>query len=292
MAKKEYIKNELRRAARPRSESLRSSGAIVRQGQSGPSTDAEARAMIEAHAAAADLHVSAGQKSLWDLVASLFDIDENGDVFVKDGRGFYSESFISAKGSDPEAGSGGGSGIYEDDLWAILQGGGNEKIAANHIPSLSALSGKLANAQLAYDSISVAGVSVSLGEAVSTTQIAQALTGAGYKLTDTTYTLSSFGVNATAAELNKLDGLATTAAELGYLHGVKSPVQQQLDSKADKNALPSASDILTKLKGVDGDGSGLDADMLDGLQANRFVRAVNGGYVYATGEKPCIPEKK
>ena len=287
MAKKEYIKNELRRAARPRSESLRSSGAIVRQGQSGPSTDAEARAMIEAHAAAADLHVSAGQKSLWDLVVSLFGIDENGDVFVKDGRGFYSESFISAKGCDPEAGSGGG-GIYEDDLWAILQGGGNEKIAANHIPSLSALSGKLANAQLAYDSISVAGVSVSLGEAVSTTQIAQALTGAGYKLTDTTYTLSSFGVNATAAELNKLDGLATTAAELGYLHGVKSPVQQQLDSKADKNALPSASDILTKLKGVDGDGSGLDADMLDGLQANRFVRAVNGGYVYATGEKPCI----
>ena len=111
MAKKEYIKNELRRAARPRSESLRSSGAIVRQGQSGPSTDAEARAMIEAHAAAADLHVSAGQKSLWDLVASLFGIDENGDVYVKDGKGFYGLSFVSSRGSDPEAGSGGGGGV-------------------------------------------------------------------------------------------------------------------------------------------------------------------------------------
>lgn len=50
--------------------------------------------------------------------------------------------------------------------------------------------------------------------------------------TNTTYTLSSFGITATAAELNKLDGLATTKTELGYLDGVTSNVQTQLNGKA------------------------------------------------------------
>lgn len=49
--------------------------------------------------------------------------------------------------------------------------------------------------------------------------------------TNTTYTLSSFGITATAAELNKLDGLATTKTELGYLDGVTSNVQTQLNNK-------------------------------------------------------------
>ena len=96
---------------------------------------------------------------------------------------------------------------------------------------------------------------------MTTAQIASALTGSDYKLTDndttytltksgstitltgsdgsktsvtdsnTTYTLGSFGITATAAEINKLDGLATTAAELGYVHGVTSSIQTQLDGK-------------------------------------------------------------
>lgn len=49
--------------------------------------------------------------------------------------------------------------------------------------------------------------------------------------TNTTYSLSSLGVTATAAELNKLDGLATTKTELGYLDGVTSNVQTQLNNK-------------------------------------------------------------
>lgn len=49
---------------------------------------------------------------------------------------------------------------------------------------------------------------------------------------NTTYTLSSFGITATAAEINKLDGLATTKTELGYLDGVTSNVQTQLNGKA------------------------------------------------------------
>lgn len=50
--------------------------------------------------------------------------------------------------------------------------------------------------------------------------------------TNTTYTLSSFGITATAAELNKLDGCTATVTELNYLDGVTSKIQTQLNGKA------------------------------------------------------------
>ena len=53
-----------------------------------------------------------------------------------------------------------------------------------------------------------------------------------YKDTNTTYTLSSFGVTATASELNKLDGCTATVGELNYVHGVTSAIQTQLNGKA------------------------------------------------------------
>lgn len=53
--------------------------------------------------------------------------------------------------------------------------------------------------------------------------------------TNTTYTLSSFGITATAAEINKLDGLTATTAELNYVDGVTSNIQTQLNSKAATN---------------------------------------------------------
>lgn len=52
------------------------------------------------------------------------------------------------------------------------------------------------------------------------------------KDTNTTYSLSSFGITATAAELNKLDGCTATTAELNYVDGVTSNIQTQLDGKA------------------------------------------------------------
>lgn len=241
---------------------------------------------------------TSSQIALWDKICALFDVDSSGDVFVKGNRGLYSNSFISANGADAEAGGGSGGGINEDDLWTILRGNDStEKISASHIPALSSLSGQLANAQLQNNSITIAGVGVALGGSLSTTQIASALSAAGYKLTDTiytlpkatasalggvkvaavrstaitttqggttsgryygieldsngkafvnvpwvntTYSLSSFGITATAAELNKLDGLATTAKELSYVHGVTSSIQDQLDAKA--NAL----DIISR----------------------------------------------
>ena len=45
-------------------------------------------------------------------------------------------------------------------------------------------------------------------------------------------TLSSFGITATAAELNKLDGVTATTAELNYVDGVTSNIQEQLNGKA------------------------------------------------------------
>ena len=50
--------------------------------------------------------------------------------------------------------------------------------------------------------------------------------------TNTTYTLSSFGITATAAELNHLDGITATVKELNYTDGVTSNIQTQLNAKA------------------------------------------------------------
>ena len=52
---------------------------------------------------------------------------------------------------------------------------------------------------------------------------------------NTTYSLSSFGITATAAELNKLDGCTATVTELNYVDGVTSNIQTQLNGKAASN---------------------------------------------------------
>ena len=57
-----------------------------------------------------------------------------------------------------------------------------------------------------------------------------------YKDTNNTYSLSSFGITATAAELNKLDGITATTAELNYTDGVTSNIQTQLNAKQAKHS--------------------------------------------------------
>lgn len=52
---------------------------------------------------------------------------------------------------------------------------------------------------------------------------------------NTTYTLSSFGITATASELNKMDGITATTTELNYCDGVTSNIQTQLNNKANTN---------------------------------------------------------
>jgi tellurite resistance protein len=63
---------------------------------------------------------------------------------------------------------------------------------------------------------------------------------------------------------------AVTATELGYLDGVSSAIQTQLDAKLASTSY-TASDVLTKLLTVDGTGSSLDADQLDGQHGNYYA---------------------
>ena len=89
-------------------------------------SDVASAKVLSDHISDAAIHVTASEREAWNLVASLFGVDENGDVKVKGGRGLWSESFMSSRGSDPEAGTSGGGGLDEDALWDILTspGGG------------------------------------------------------------------------------------------------------------------------------------------------------------------------
>jgi len=59
-----------------------------------------------------------------------------------------------------------------------------------------------------------------------------------------TLTNGATDITASAAELNKLDGLATTKIELGYVNGVTSAIQDQIDAKQ------AADDALTSIAGL------------------------------------------
>ena len=70
--------------------------------------------------------------------------------------------------------------------------------------------------------------------------------------TNTTYTLSSFGITATAAELNKLDGVTATATELNYVDGVTSNIQTQLNGKLSTSGTASAATKLATARSING----------------------------------------
>ena len=70
--------------------------------------------------------------------------------------------------------------------------------------------------------------------------------------TNTTYTLGSFGITATADEINKLDGLAVTKTELGYLDGVTSNIQSQLNGKLGSSATAAKANALATARNING----------------------------------------
>jgi len=80
------------------------------------------------------------------------------------------------------------------------------------------------------------------------------------------------GVTANFAEINILDGATLTTTELNYVDGVTSAIQSQLDAKLASSSY-TAADVLTKIKTVDGAGSGLDADLLDGQSSAYYATA-------------------
>lgn len=112
--------------------------------------------------------------------------------------------------------------------------------------------------------------------------------------TNTTYTLSSFGITATAAELNKLDGCTATVTELNYVDGVTSNIQTQLNGKAPSSHthsyLPLSGGTLTGTltsRGITPSATntyniGSSSSKFANVYATTFVGALSGNATTAT----------
>ena len=90
--------------------------------------------------------------------------------------------------------------------------------------------------------------------------------------TNTTYTLSSFGITATAAELNKLDGVTTTATELNYVDGVTSNIQTQLNGKLSTSGTAAAATKLATARTISLSGDARGSASFNGT-ANATINA-------------------
>jgi hypothetical protein len=89
-----------------------------------------------------------------------------------------------------------------------------------------------------------------------------------------TYFSSIFAPLTHKHTVNNISDLAVTATELNYTDGVTSNIQTQLNSKLPATSYV-ASDVLTKLKTVDGTASGLDADLLDNQEGSYYLNFTN-----------------
>ena len=149
--------------------------------------------------------------------------------------------------------------------------------------------------------------STALGNRLRVDTAAQGLTG-----TQQANAITNLGITATKAELNYVDGvtsniqtqldgkqasgsyltgnqtitlsgdvsgsgttsIAVTIADDSHNHVISNVdgLQTALDAKLASSSY-TASDVLTKIKTVDGAGSGLDADLLDGISSGSFLRS-------------------
>lgn len=112
--------------------------------------------------------------------------------------------------------------------------------------------------------------------------------------TNTTYTLSSFGITATAAELNKLDGVTATSAEINYLDGVTSAIQTQLNGKAASShthsaATTSAAGFLPKLGGGTTNFLRADGTWAKPPDTNTTYSTMGGATSSAAGRSGLVP---
>jgi hypothetical protein len=93
------------------------------------------------------------------------------------------------------------------------------------------------------------------------------ITGAATTIDDTNLTASRALASDGSGKVAVSD---VTSTELSYLDGVTSAIQTQIDAKLASTSY-TASDVLTKLLTVDGTGSSLDADQLDGQHGNYYA---------------------
>ena len=102
----------------------------------------------------------------------------------------------------------------------------------------------------------------------------------------TSFDIGSVPVTATAAELNKLDGVTATTAELNYVDGVTSNIQTQLDAldsgKQDADAEILKADTDDNLTAgytatADNDGTKSSGTYTPAPSGGNLKRIVNGG---------------
>ncbi|MBF7010599.1 hypothetical protein QUC32_13020 [Novosphingobium resinovorum] len=103
--------------------------------------------------------------------------------------------------------------------------------------------------------------------------------------------LQSFAEEVQTRISNVADLWDAINAEIGARIAADNGLQAQIDTKLAANNY-TAGDVLVKLRSVDGDGSDLNADLLDGYHGAAYDRVVernfteNGGYeVFASGKK-------
>lgn len=88
-----------------------------------------------------------------------------------------------------------------------------------------------------------------------------------------------------ASDSDRLDGLDSTAFLLVGAKAADSNLLDGLDSTAFvRTTTYTAADILTKLKTVDGSGSGLDADLLGGIPASNYLLK-DGAVAFGDGDQ-------
>ena len=87
---------------------------------------------------------------------------------------------------------------------------------------------------------------------------------------------------------SRVDTLETSALTFATTTYVDNGLAGKLDSTS-----YTANDVLTKIKTVDGSGSGLDADLLDGLESSDFVRMTTNQTIAGTktfSASPILPD--
>jgi hypothetical protein len=75
---------------------------------------------------------------------------------------------------------------------------------------------------------------------------------------------------------NVSGAVTPTHTELNYVDGVTSAIQTQIDAKLASSSY-TASDVLSKLLTVDGSGSSIDSDLLDGVSSGGFCQTGGSG---------------
>ena len=215
--------------------------------------DVASAATLSGHTTNTTAHITADERTLWNKIAGLFDIDADGDVYVKNGKGFYSEGFIStgAKGS----GSGSGSS-YTQWEWDEIK-----LLTQSEIGALASAY----SVKEAYNELNTA-IETLAGKATNVT-FAQTLTS-GTKIG----TISIDGKSTNIYAPTPPTEISQLTNDSGYITGItKAMVEGVLTGNITSHThsyLPLSGGTMSNTNVV----TNLNADLLDGYHASNLVK--------------------